>query len=215
MKATLIEEIRPRLTSRLKFNKSDVLNEDRHGLKAWLIQIKLYFKFNKIADDEKVFFATTYFRERAEHWIQPTSKEYLDKDSEAVALFAFFFRFKKEFRRIFGVFNEEQTAERVIQHLTQKTSASDYAFYFSELHWLNNYEPGIFTRLFITKKSFFTIFIIIVSCQTMIYVSLKFSLIRNDFKLRSVLSDEQKFKSYFSQWLIIESCWQQMTFAQW
>lgn len=127
MKATLAGEPRPGLTPRSKSNKPDVFNGDRHGLEAWLIQIKLYFKFNKVADDEKVPSATTYFRGRAEHWIQPTIKEYLDGDSEAVALFASFPRFEKELRRIFGVSNEEQTAERVIHHLTQKTSASDYA----------------------------------------------------------------------------------------
>ena len=127
MKATLVEEIRSGLTSRSKSNKSDVFNEGRHELKAWLIQIKLYFKFDKVADDEKVSFATIYFRERAEHWIQSTIKKYLNEDSKIVALFASFFRFEKKLRRIFDVFNEEQTTERDIQHLTQKTSASDYA----------------------------------------------------------------------------------------
>ena len=52
---------------KIKINKSDIFDENRRKLKTWLIQIKLYFKFNRVADEDKMTFATTYFRERAEH----------------------------------------------------------------------------------------------------------------------------------------------------
>jgi hypothetical protein len=47
-------------------------------------------------------------------------------------MFTNFDNFKRELRRVFGTFNEEQIAKRVIQHLTQRTSAAEYAARFQE-----------------------------------------------------------------------------------
>ena len=52
---------------KIKTNKLDIFDEDRRKLKTWLIQVKLYFKFNHVADKDKTVFATTYFRERTKH----------------------------------------------------------------------------------------------------------------------------------------------------
>ena len=38
--------------------------------------------------------------------------------------------FEKKFRKIFDISNEKQTAKRVIQHIIQKSSASNYAVRF-------------------------------------------------------------------------------------
>ena len=41
-------------------------------------------------------------------------------------------RFMVEIRRVFGPSNEESTAVRVVQHLTQKKSAAEYSVQFQE-----------------------------------------------------------------------------------
>lgn len=103
-----------RTHAKVKVNKPDIFDEDRRKLKAWLIQIKLYFKFNRVADDEKISFATTYFRGRAEHWSQFMLKDYLNEGEQTTTLFFSFFTFEKELKQIFDVFNEEQTVEQII-----------------------------------------------------------------------------------------------------
>ena len=40
--------------------------------------------------------------------------------------------FKKEIQRIFDVFNEKQTTEKVVQYLRQETSTIEYAARFQE-----------------------------------------------------------------------------------
>ena len=117
---------------KIRINKSNVFNENWHELKIWLIHIKLYFKFNKIANTEKIIFATIYFSEQTKHWIQSMIKKYLNKNSKTTTVFASFFKFEIEFKRIFDVANKNQTAERVIQHLIQKISTSNYAAKFQK-----------------------------------------------------------------------------------
>ena len=74
---------------KIKINKSDIFDENRRKLKTWLIQIKLYFKFNRVADEDKMTFATTYFCEQAEHWIQFMLKKYLNENRNVITLFYF------------------------------------------------------------------------------------------------------------------------------
>ena len=40
--------------------------------------------------------------------------------------------FEKKFKIFFDVFNEKQTTKRIIQHIIQKTSASDYIVKFQK-----------------------------------------------------------------------------------
>ena len=40
--------------------------------------------------------------------------------------------FKKEIQKIFDVFNEEQTAKKIVQYLRQKTSIVEYAARFQK-----------------------------------------------------------------------------------
>lgn len=61
------ENVYVRIYARVNINTSDIFEKNQHGLKTWLIQIKFYFKFNRIAKNKKISFATTYFRGRAEH----------------------------------------------------------------------------------------------------------------------------------------------------
>ena len=133
---------------KININKSNVFNENRHELKIWLIQIKLYFKFNKIANVEKIFFATIYFRKRTKHWIQSMIKKYLNENSKTTIIFVLFFKFEIEFRRIFDVSNEKQTAEQIIQHLIQKISTSNYVAKFQKYLHLTKWNNATFMIMF-------------------------------------------------------------------
>ena len=94
--------------------------------------MKIYLLFNSVEKDRKTLFVFTFLRERTERWLKSNLRKKLDDNEDNKEIFAQFSEFKKKIRRIFEVSNEEQTAERVIQHLIQKTSASDYAARFQE-----------------------------------------------------------------------------------
>ena len=87
---------------KIKINKSDIFDKNWRKLKAWLIQIKLYFKFNRVANDEKIFFATMYFREQIKHWIQFMLKNYLNENEKIVTVF--FFQIRKKIQTNFQYF---------------------------------------------------------------------------------------------------------------
>lgn len=53
-----------------------------------------------------------------------------DDDNDENDMFDDFEFFEKELRRIFDISKEEKTAERIIQHIIQKTSASNYVIKF-------------------------------------------------------------------------------------
>ena len=95
--------------------------------------MKLYFAFNSISKNQKTFFAFTYFRGRAQHWFKSKVRSYLDDEEDINdRIFTRFNSFKVAIRRIFGVSNEEQFVERIIQHLKQHGFASDYVARFQE-----------------------------------------------------------------------------------
>ena len=52
---------------KIKVNKFDVYHENRNELKSCLIQIKIYFEFNSISNNKKIFFAIIYFKKRVQH----------------------------------------------------------------------------------------------------------------------------------------------------
>ena len=59
--------------------------------------------------------------------MKPYTQKALDNNKDPNGMFSSFNNFKKAIWRIFGVSNKEPTADQVIQHLTQKTFAADYA----------------------------------------------------------------------------------------
>ena len=59
-------------------------------------------------------------------------KKHFDDDENSKKIFSNFNKFKNELRKIFDIFNEEQTAKRMIQHLVQKTSALNYVVRFQK-----------------------------------------------------------------------------------
>ena len=135
---------------KIKINKPDIYHGDRNGLNDWFTQVDVYFAFNKMSDDKQTLFAFTFLRGRAERWLKFRLRQYLDDDEDIDDIFSDYDNFKKEIRRIFGIFNEEQTAERNIQYLTQRISAADYAARFQEqvnfIEWDNAALMTMFRR---------------------------------------------------------------------
>ena len=117
---------------KIKVNKSDLYYEDRMTLEDWLTQMKIYLLFNSVEKDRKTLFVFTFLRKRAERWLKSSLRKKLDDDEDDKKIFTQFSKFKKKIRRIFEIFNEKQTAERIVQHLIQKTSTSDYTAQFQE-----------------------------------------------------------------------------------
>ena len=59
-------------------------------------------------------------------------KKHFDDNENSKKMFSNFDKFKNELRKIFDIFNEKQTAKRMIQHLVQKTSTSNYVVKFQK-----------------------------------------------------------------------------------
>ena len=117
----------------VKTNKFDVYKDERDELNDWLIQMKLYFAFNSILENQKTFFAFIYFRGRVQHWFKSKVRSYLNDEKDInERIFTRLNNFKIAIRRIFEVFNEKQFAKRIIQHLKQHEFAFDYVARFQK-----------------------------------------------------------------------------------
>ena len=68
------------------------------------------------------------------------------EDSEDI--FSDFSNFKTEIKRVFEASHEEETAERMIQHLRQKTSVAEYAARFQEYANLTEWEDAALMAMF-------------------------------------------------------------------
>ena len=117
---------------KIKVNKLDLYYKDRMTLEDWFTQVKIYLLFNSAEKDCKTFFVFIFFREKAERWLTLNFRKKFNDDEDDKEIFTQFSEFKKKIRQIFEVFNEKQTAERIIQHLIQKTSVNDYVARFQE-----------------------------------------------------------------------------------
>ena len=86
--------------------------------------------FRKEAD--KVLYASSYLRSDALNWFELTLWDYMenekkDRDNETNKIFASLEKFKKQIRIVFGIINQERTAERKICNIVQKGAAATYA----------------------------------------------------------------------------------------
>jgi len=115
-----------------KVGKPDMYHGKREGLDDWLNQLDLFFLFNGTPNNRKTLMATTYMRGRAQHWIKPKLRTFLDDGTDTGTIFSNYSMFKVEIRRIFGTSNESIVAARAVQTLRQETAASDYASKFQE-----------------------------------------------------------------------------------
>ncbi len=79
------------------------------------MQVDIYFTFYLVLANKKTIFASTFLRGRAQHWLKPMLRKYLENhDENPCAMFTNFDNFKRELRRIFETSNEKQIAKRVI-----------------------------------------------------------------------------------------------------
>ena len=74
---------------------------------------------------------------RAQKWVEPFLKRYMedaddDDNAEIKQWMESLARFRVEIRRMFGPSNEANAATRIIQHLTQWKSASEYSTQFQQ-----------------------------------------------------------------------------------
>jgi hypothetical protein len=113
------------------------------------MQVNIYFIFYFVSANKKTIFASTFLRERAQHWLKPMLRKYLkNHDENPRVMFTNFDNFKRELRRIFGTFNEKQIAKRVIQHLFQRISAADYAARFQKYVNLIKWDDAALMTMF-------------------------------------------------------------------
>ena len=131
-----------------KVAKPDYYHGKREELEDWLTQLSLYFTFNPVPDNKKTLFAATYMRGRAQHWIKPMLRKFMEDGDDTDDMFSNYKDFRDGIRKIFGISNEEQTAVRVIQHLHQKTSASEYAARFQEHAAVTEWDDAALMTMF-------------------------------------------------------------------
>ena len=129
-------------TNNLKIGKPDFYYGDRDKYDTWVNQMDMYFLFNKMEDNLKPVFATSFLRGRAQHWVKPFLREYLDTGDvkSGNGIFKSYQHLKVAMKSVFGISNEQSTAVRVIQHLTQKTSTAEYAAKFQEHAQLTDWD---------------------------------------------------------------------------
>ena len=135
-----------------KAQKPDLFYGDREKLDNWLNQLAMYFLFNPMPANRKSLFATTFMRGRVEHWIKPHLTLFLEhgptKEGDPNGLFSNYEVLKDNLRLVFGVTNDKNTAIRVIQHLTQRTAASEYAVKFQEFAQITGWDQQALMTMF-------------------------------------------------------------------
>ncbi|KAG9703200.1 hypothetical protein KCU59_g23009, partial [Aureobasidium melanogenum] len=131
-----------------KVAKPDLYYGDRQGLDDWLTQMEIYFQFTPVESNKRTLFATTYLRGRAQHWMKPMLMKFLNGEGDTDGILTSFVNFKKEIRRIFGISNEDKVAVRLIQHIRQHTSASDYAAKFQEYAQITDWDDSALMTMF-------------------------------------------------------------------
>ncbi|KAI7152047.1 hypothetical protein KC349_g9171 [Hortaea werneckii] len=110
-----------------KVAKPDFFHGERAKLDDWLNQLMIFFKMEGITQDSrKTITASSYLRGQAQQWIRPRLQEVLVHDRDTDEIFSSWSNFVEAIRNIYGLSNDQQVAIRVIQHLVQKTSASQY-----------------------------------------------------------------------------------------
>jgi Retrotransposon gag protein/Zinc knuckle len=131
-------------------------------LEPFIAQLRLYFGFNTerlTTDQDKVVFATSYFRDKAYDWVAARLKDYLRnpgdaghelREDETNEIFENFNNFERRLTEVFGKVDKARTAVRQIMKLRQTTSAAAYAAEFqgvaSKLDWEDDALGALFYR---------------------------------------------------------------------
>jgi hypothetical protein len=137
----------------VRANKPDTYHGDRHKLEAWLLQVDRYFHLegDKIEDEDKVVWASTFFRGDAEKWANPFIRRYMDDtivDGGNKDLIEDWATFKTKMREVFSPFKESVIAEQKIQKLRQVRSAADYTTEFQQYQTLIEWDDTALMRMY-------------------------------------------------------------------
>jgi hypothetical protein len=76
------EEVVPVKRTKVKIAKPDFFYGERSKLEKWILQCDRYFTIEdeNIEEDHKPLIATGHMRGRAEQWVTPILKRYIDDD---------------------------------------------------------------------------------------------------------------------------------------
>jgi hypothetical protein len=137
----------------VRANKPDTYHGDRNKLEAWLLQVDRYFHLegDKIEDEDKVVWASTFFRGDAEKWANPFIRRYMDTtivDGGNTNLVEDWTTFKTKMREVFSPFKEDVIAEQKIQKLRQTKSAADYTTEFQQYKTLIDWDDNALMRMY-------------------------------------------------------------------
>ncbi|KAI7212293.1 hypothetical protein KC365_g14651 [Hortaea werneckii] len=122
-----------RSNDNVKVAKPDFFHGERSKLDDWLHQLMIFFRMEGINQDaKKTVIASSYLRGKAQQWIRPRLQDVPVNDRDIEGIFNNWNNFVEAIRNIYGLSNDKQVAIRVIQHLTQKTSTSQYTAKFRE-----------------------------------------------------------------------------------
>lgn len=133
--------------TRLKVHAPEPYDGTPGTLQGFLTQLKAYHRFNDydFPDAErKVLHAAHLLKGSALDWFEPTLRDYSDntyddRDDATNRIFNSFTVFADDLKKTFGNPDEKRSAERKLETLKQKGSASEYASRFrqitSKLDW--------------------------------------------------------------------------------
>lgn len=114
----------------------DTFHGKRDKLKAFLTQMQIYLHMNSSkfrTEEDKVLFVTSYLRDTAFEWCEPLLRDYFEATEENPLVLSSVKALFDALTVTFGDIDTTSTAERQIQALMQKTSASTYASLFQQI----------------------------------------------------------------------------------
>jgi hypothetical protein len=133
--------------SRLKVSAPEAYDGTPVTLQGFLTQLRAYHRYNMydFPDEErKVLHAAHLLKGSALDWFEPTLRDYsenaeADREDGTNRVFGSFSHFAEDLQKTFGNPDEKRSAERKLEILKQKGSASEYASKFrqvtSKLDW--------------------------------------------------------------------------------
>ncbi|KAI6813192.1 hypothetical protein KC342_g16956 [Hortaea werneckii] len=133
----------------VKVAKPEFFYGERSKLDDWLNQLMIFFKEEGVnKDTKKTIMASSYLRGQAQQWIRPRLQEALVTDKDPEGIFNNWDAYVETIRNIYGLSNDQQVAIRVIQHLVQKTSASQYTAKFREYSCKTGWNDQALTTMY-------------------------------------------------------------------
>ena len=146
------------LAAPVKIKTPDSYDGDRRKLKSFLTHLDLYFGFNAhqfATPQDRVLYASSYLKGSAFDWFETYIRDFLDHqdqptlmEEETRTIFNNYSEFVSKIKINFGDIDEERTAERHLQALTQKGSAANYAAEFRQYAARTEWDDAALTAIY-------------------------------------------------------------------